>query len=98
MFKNNFVLTFCYTKGCDTGFGNLLAEQLDAKGFTVFASCLDAESKGAQHLVNTCSKRLKVFKLDVTKDEEVKEAVLFLKNNLQNNSEFCNKRQQLLIK
>ena len=75
-------------KGCDTGFGNLLAQQLDANGFTVFASCLDPESKGAQDLMNTSSKRLKVFKLDVTKDEDVKEAVSFVKNSLQNNSQF----------
>lgn len=71
--------------GCDTGFGNKLAEQLDAKGFVVFASCLDPESKGAQHLVNNCSKRLKVFKLDVTKEEDVREALHFVNNNLQNN-------------
>ncbi|CAG2171164.1 unnamed protein product [Oppiella nova] len=71
--------------GCDTGFGNLLAQQLDSKGFTVFASCLDPESKGAQDLLNTCSKRLKVLKLDVTKDEDVKEAVDFVRNNLQTN-------------
>jgi len=68
--------------GCDSGFGNKLAELLDNKGFTVFASCLDPESKGAKHLVNACSDRLKVFKLDVTSDEDVKEAVKFVNDNL----------------
>ncbi|CAG2104413.1 unnamed protein product [Medioppia subpectinata] len=71
---------------CDTGFGNLLAQQLDSKGFTVFASCLDPESKGAQDLLNNCSKRLKVLKLDVTNDEDVKEAVNFVTTNLHNNN------------
>lgn len=72
--------------GCDSGFGNKLSEVLDSYGFTVFATCLDPESKGAQHLLTVCSKRLKVVKLDVTKDEDVRQAVDYVRDNLMANS------------
>ncbi|GFQ81469.1 estradiol 17-beta-dehydrogenase 2 [Trichonephila clavata] len=68
--------------GCDTGFGNALAKQLDTKGFHVFASCLSKNSPGADDLRKSCSDRLKVLEMDVTKDESVKDAVQFVKYNL----------------
>jgi len=72
--------------GCDTGFGNSLAQELDSKGYTVFATCYDSDCKGAQDLVKKCSQRLKVLKMDVTKDEDVNEAVLYVKKQLENNN------------
>ncbi|XP_054153453.1 retinol dehydrogenase 7-like [Oppia nitens] len=74
-----------FITGCDSGFGNLLAKELDSKGFTVFASCLNPDSKAVQSLSNLCSDRLKILKMDVTKDDDIKEAVNFVNNNLQNN-------------
>ncbi|KFM78606.1 Estradiol 17-beta-dehydrogenase 2, partial [Stegodyphus mimosarum] len=54
--------------GCDSGFGNLLAKRLDSRGFYVFASCLFPYGPGAEDLRKSCSKRLQVLELDVTKD------------------------------
>ncbi|GFT61038.1 estradiol 17-beta-dehydrogenase 2 [Nephila pilipes] len=69
--------------GCDTGFGNSLAKRLDSKGFHVFASCLNPNGPGAEDLRKSCSDRLKVLELDVTEDESVKQAVHFVKYNLE---------------
>ncbi len=63
-----------------------MAQELDSKGYTVFATCYDSYSKGAQDLVKKCSQRLKVLKMDVTKDEDVYEAVLNVEKQLGNNS------------
>ncbi|GFT61035.1 estradiol 17-beta-dehydrogenase 2 [Nephila pilipes] len=68
--------------GCDSGFGNALAKQLDSSGFHVFASCLDPSGSGADDLKKSCSKRLQILEMDVTKDDSVKQAVQFVKNNL----------------
>ncbi|GFS51340.1 hypothetical protein NPIL_661971, partial [Nephila pilipes] len=68
---------------CDTGFGNSLAKRLDSKGFHVFASCLNPNGPGADDLRKSCSDRLKVLELDVTEDESVKQAVHFVKYNLE---------------
>ncbi|KAJ9589397.1 hypothetical protein L9F63_017376, partial [Diploptera punctata] len=56
--------------GCDTGFGNKLARQLDEKGVTVFACCLYGEGKNALKLRNECSNNLHIIQLDVTRDDE----------------------------
>ncbi|XP_078086625.1 D-beta-hydroxybutyrate dehydrogenase, mitochondrial [Mustelus asterias] len=68
--------------GCDTGFGQLLAKQLDGLGFRVFASCLYPDGQGAQSLKRECSQELKVLKLDVTLDEDVAKAKEFVEANL----------------
>lgn len=62
--------------GCDSGFGNLLARQLDSKGFHVIAACLS--EKGAADLAALTSSRLKTVLLDVTSSESIKKAVEFI--------------------
>lgn len=70
--------------GCDSGFGLLLAKQLDMLGMHVFAGCFlkDKRGDGAKQLEKTGSERMKVIQLDVTDDKSVKEAVEFIQNNL----------------
>ncbi|KAK7893432.1 hypothetical protein WMY93_022584 [Mugilogobius chulae] len=60
---------FVYITGCDTGFGNLLARQLDKKGFRVIAGCYS--EKGEEELKKSCSDRLIATHLDVTSKESV---------------------------
>lgn len=62
--------------GCDSGFGNLLARQLDQKGFHVLAACLT--QKGAADLVSASSPRLKTVLLNVTDSESIRRAVEFV--------------------
>ncbi|XP_010218937.1 PREDICTED: D-beta-hydroxybutyrate dehydrogenase, mitochondrial-like [Tinamus guttatus] len=70
--------------GCDKGFGHALAKQLHAKGFTVFAGCLlaDKNGDGARELRNLKSDRMKVLQVNVCSDQEVAQAVDFVKRNL----------------
>uniref|UniRef100_A0A668ALT7 Retinol dehydrogenase 1 n=1 Tax=Myripristis murdjan TaxID=586833 RepID=A0A668ALT7_9TELE len=62
--------------GCDSGFGNLLAKQLDRRGFAVIAACLT--EKGASDLASAASPRLKTLLLNVTDSESIKRAVEFV--------------------
>ncbi|XP_069086987.1 retinol dehydrogenase 16-like [Pleurodeles waltl] len=55
--------------GCDSGFGNLLAQQLDRRGFHVLAACLT--KKGEDQLKEASSQRLQTVILDVTNSESV---------------------------
>ncbi|XP_027739767.1 D-beta-hydroxybutyrate dehydrogenase, mitochondrial-like isoform X1 [Empidonax traillii] len=70
--------------GCDKGFGHALAKHLHAKGFTVFAGCLlmDENGDGARELKNMKSDRMKVLQMDVCSDQEVAQAVDFVKRTL----------------
>ncbi|KFV88566.1 hypothetical protein N308_11763, partial [Struthio camelus australis] len=70
--------------GCDKGFGHALAKRLHAKGFTVFAGCLLADEKGdgARELKSMESDRMKVLQINVCSDQEVAQAVDFVKRNL----------------
>jgi len=68
--------------GCDTGIGHEVARHLDMLGCQVFAGCLDTASEGAQRLRVEASPRLKLVKMDVTKDEEVMKAVEYIECNL----------------
>ncbi|XP_057614038.1 retinol dehydrogenase 16-like [Chionomys nivalis] len=54
-----------FITGCDSGFGNLLARQLDRRGMKVLAACLT--EKGAEELRKKTSDRLEAVILDVTK-------------------------------
>ncbi|XP_009703982.1 PREDICTED: corticosteroid 11-beta-dehydrogenase isozyme 2, partial [Cariama cristata] len=56
---------------CDSGFGQATAQHLDAMGFRVFASVLDPESPGAQELRRSCSPRLTLLQMDLTKPEDI---------------------------
>jgi len=61
-----------FITGCDTGFGNLAAKQLDRGGVRVFAGCLTED--GARNLKAETSDRLTVIPLDVTKSESINSA------------------------
>nr|XP_055184347.1 retinol dehydrogenase 16-like [Nyctereutes procyonoides] len=60
---------YVFIMGCDSGFGNLLARQLDLRGLRVLAACLT--EKGAQQLRSQTSDRLDTVILDVTKTESI---------------------------
>ncbi|CAD5116810.1 DgyrCDS5656 [Dimorphilus gyrociliatus] len=57
--------------GCDSGFGEKFARQLDAKGVKVIAACLT--QTGAEKLKTKCSNQLQTVLLDVTNDKQVNE-------------------------
>ena len=73
--------------GCDSGFGNELAQQLDSIGYTVFAGCLAPDREGARALKSSCSERLKIVPVDVTDDFQVSQAVNYVKANIGNDGE-----------
>ena len=60
---------YVFITGCDSGFGNLLARQLDLRGLRVLAACLT--EKGAQQLRSQTSDRLGTVILDVTKTDHL---------------------------
>lgn len=62
-----------FITGCDSGFGNLVARQLDQQGFRVIAGCLT--EAGASSLQASASSGLKTVLLDVTKNESIARAV-----------------------
>ncbi|KAK3098923.1 hypothetical protein FSP39_024300 [Pinctada imbricata] len=76
--KNKLVLDIgkkgIFITGCDTGFGYHLAKNLALDGYTVFAGVLHIEGHGAKQLRALKLKSLYVIKLDVTSDEDVKQA------------------------
>ncbi|XP_033472772.2 retinol dehydrogenase 7-like [Epinephelus lanceolatus] len=65
-----------FITGCDSGFGNLLARQLDGKCFHVIAACLT--EKGATDLAAAASPRLKTLLLAVTDSVNIRRAVEFV--------------------
>ncbi|KAM3607118.1 uncharacterized protein V6R79_001992 [Siganus canaliculatus] len=69
-----------FITGCDSGFGNLLARQLDGKGFHVIAACLT--EKGAGCLATASSSRLKTVLLDVTDSTSIRKAVEFVRKEV----------------
>ncbi|KAL1421680.1 hypothetical protein MTO96_004064 [Rhipicephalus appendiculatus] len=66
--------------GCDSGFGHRLAKRLAHKGFLVFAGCLNSKSDGAEELSQL--KNITVLQMDVTKQEQVDDAFLAVKEKL----------------
>nr|XP_056710964.1 retinol dehydrogenase 16-like [Euleptes europaea] len=73
----NLTEKYVFITGCDSGFGNLLARQLDLKGMRVLAGCLT--QKGAEELEKATSDRLKTTILDVTSTESVAAAAEWVK-------------------
>ncbi|XP_068429136.1 retinol dehydrogenase 1 [Clinocottus analis] len=67
---------YVFITGCDSGFGNLLARQLDGKGLHVMAACLT--EKGAADLAAAASPRLKTLLLNVTDSANIGRAVEFV--------------------
>lgn len=72
--------------GCDSGFGHLLALQLDSLGFKVFAGCLQVNGSGAQALKNSSSKHLQLVQLDVTDHAQVNAALQLINRTLRDQS------------
>ncbi|KAM6294394.1 retinol dehydrogenase 16-like [Aegotheles albertisi] len=68
---------FVLITGCDSGFGNLLARQLDSRGLRVVAACLT--EPGAARLRATASSRLQTLLLDVTSSQSIAEATAWLR-------------------
>uniref|UniRef100_A0A8D0NTL9 Uncharacterized protein n=1 Tax=Sus scrofa TaxID=9823 RepID=A0A8D0NTL9_PIG len=71
---------YVFITGCDLGFGNLLARQLDLRGLKVLAACLTEQ--GAQQLRKQTSDRLETVLLDVTKTESVVAATQWEKEHV----------------
>lgn len=69
-----------FVTGCDSGFGNLVATQLDRKGFHVIAACLTEE--GAWELKLSASPRLKTVLLNVTDSQSILSAVEFVRDEV----------------
>ena len=78
-----------YSKGCDSGFGNLLALRLNQIGFKVYATVHNTNSPGALQLKESAifGHKLIVFKMDVTNDCEVNEIQEKVKRDLRNSGE-----------
>ncbi|XP_045924418.1 D-beta-hydroxybutyrate dehydrogenase, mitochondrial [Micropterus dolomieu] len=74
-----------FITGCDSGFGHALAKHLHTLGFTVFAGCLlkDKGGDGAKELEEFHSDRMKVVQLDVCSEEQVNQAVEYIRDNLE---------------
>ncbi|XP_073519569.1 retinol dehydrogenase 7-like [Phyllobates terribilis] len=63
---------YVFITGCDTGFGNLLAKQLDKRGMKVLAACLT--EKAAENLKNETSSRVQTIVFDFTDSKNVRSA------------------------
>ncbi|KAM8974891.1 retinol dehydrogenase 7-like isoform 2-T2 [Pelodytes ibericus] len=63
---------YVFITGCDTGFGNILAKQLDRRGLQVLAACLT--KNGAEGLKKETSSRLQTVILDITDSQSVSSA------------------------
>nr|XP_060620153.1 retinol dehydrogenase 16-like [Anolis sagrei ordinatus]XP_060620154.1 retinol dehydrogenase 16-like [Anolis sagrei ordinatus]XP_060620155.1 retinol dehydrogenase 16-like [Anolis sagrei ordinatus] len=73
----NLTEKYVFITGCDSGFGNHLARQLDTRGMRVLAACLT--QKGAEELERLTSDRLKTIILDITIPENVAAAAEWVK-------------------
>ncbi|XP_036616924.1 17-beta-hydroxysteroid dehydrogenase type 6-like [Trichosurus vulpecula] len=73
---------YVFITGCDSGFGNLLAKQLDLRGLRVLAACLT--EKGAEQLRHETSDRVETVILDVTKTESITAAAQWVKERVGN--------------
>ncbi|KAJ1160139.1 hypothetical protein NDU88_000641 [Pleurodeles waltl] len=68
--------------GCDSGFGNKVARQLDQRGLRVLATCLT--QKGADQLRETTSQRLQTVIVDVTDRDSVAAMAKWVKEQVGN--------------
>lgn len=71
---------FVFITGCDSGFGRLLALQLDQRGFRVLASCLTPS--GAEDLQQVASSRLHTTLLDITDPQSVQQAAKWVETHV----------------
>ncbi|KAG9468814.1 hypothetical protein GDO78_021897 [Eleutherodactylus coqui] len=75
---DNLTDKYVFITGCDTGFGNLLAKQLDKRGMKVLAACLT--DHGADALKKETSSRLQTVLLDVSSSQSVSAAADWVKD------------------
>ncbi|XP_040196895.1 retinol dehydrogenase 16-like [Rana temporaria] len=73
---------YVFITGCDTGFGYLLAKQLDKHGMRVLAACLT--ETGSEKLKKETSSRLQTTILDVANTQSVNSAALWVEENVRN--------------
>ncbi|XP_053907268.1 retinol dehydrogenase 16-like [Cuculus canorus] len=73
---------FVLITGCDSGFGNRLARQLDARGLRVLAACLTEH--GAEQLRAGASSRLQTVLLDVTSSQSIANAASWVREHVGN--------------
>ncbi|XP_056370987.1 retinol dehydrogenase 16-like [Oenanthe melanoleuca] len=66
--------------GCDSGFGSLLARQLDARGLRVLAACLT--EAGAAQLRAATSNRLQTVLLDVTSSKSIADVTAWVRERV----------------
>nr|XP_060616928.1 retinol dehydrogenase 7-like [Anolis sagrei ordinatus] len=71
---------YVFITGCDSGFGNQLARQLDARDMRVLAAC--HSQKGAEELDRISSERLKTIVLEITKTESVEAATEWVREQV----------------
>ncbi|XP_021234839.1 retinol dehydrogenase 16-like [Numida meleagris] len=71
---------FVLITGCDSGFGNVLARQLDARGLRVLAGCLT--EPGAAQLRAAASSRLQTVLLDVTSSSSIAAAAAWVQERV----------------
>ncbi|CAF3025352.1 unnamed protein product [Rotaria socialis] len=63
---------YIFISGCDTGFGHGLAIKLDKQGFNVLAGVFDSDN--VTSLREKLTSRATVFRLDITKQEDIEAA------------------------
>ncbi|XP_075863502.1 retinol dehydrogenase 7-like isoform X2 [Microcebus murinus] len=71
---------YVFITGCGSGFGNLLARQLDMRGMRVLAAC--RTEKAAVQLKAQTSDRLETVTLDVTKTDSITAATQWVKERV----------------
>ncbi|XP_041437067.1 retinol dehydrogenase 9 isoform X4 [Xenopus laevis] len=73
---------YVFITGCDSGFGNVLAKQLDRRGLRVLAACLT--DKGAEELKKETSSRLRTIILDISDSQMVTSVTEWITNSVGN--------------
>ncbi|KAM6216402.1 retinol dehydrogenase 16-like [Rhynchocyon petersi] len=71
---------YVFITGCSSGFGNLLARQLDLRGLRVLAACRSEQA--AENLKRQTSDRLETVILDVTQTEGIAAATQWVKEHV----------------
>ncbi|XP_069346427.1 retinol dehydrogenase 16-like [Eulemur rufifrons] len=71
---------YVFITGCGSGFGNLLARQLDMRGLRVLAAC--RTEKAAEQLRAQSSDRLETVTLDIAKTESITAATQWVKERV----------------
>ncbi|XP_030603101.1 retinol dehydrogenase 16-like [Archocentrus centrarchus] len=71
---------YVYITGCDSGFGNLLAQHLDKQGFRVIASCFT--ERGEEDLKKSCSSNLTTTHLDVRSQDSIAKVAAMIRDTV----------------